>query len=233
MIKPRERVIKIILENISLKFETREEILDSINVEIPLGECIAIYGGDSSGKSLLLKIIAGLSRPTSGQVLYNNKNVNVLPFEELIPLKLSTAFCFENGGVMMNKTIDENLKLSLNYHNQWRSQRSQDLYDALVSDFKLAKFLDLKPDEVSPSVRKVTGIVRCFLVNPQIIFLDEPSLGIGEEAVESLKKWIKKFREVSVKDSLLLFSTQDAKFVESIGAKQWTLKEGKLDARAV
>ena len=235
----RERIKSLVVEDLFLQFRPGEIILDKISVSFPFGACVAIYGGDASGKSMLLKTIAGLTPPTSGKVLYNDKDISKMSFEALTPMKLSTTFCFENGGVLMNKSIEENLKISLSYHNQWRSQRSQDLFDALVKDFKLTRFLPLGPAQVSPSVRKVTGIVRSFLVNPQIIFLDEPSLGIGEEAVETLKKWIKIFRGDKA-DSLLLFCTQDKNFVEAVGARKWTLKDGKLilpeteiDARAV
>lgn len=225
----RERIKTFSLSKVTLQFEDGEKIFENISLELPLGQCVGIYGGDASGKSLLLRIMAGLERPTSGQVLYNEKDMNKTPFEQLVPLRLSTAFCFDNGGVMMNKTVDENLKLALNYHNQWRSGRSQNLFNDLVQDFRLQKFLSLRPAQVPPSIRKVTGLVRCFLSNPQILFLDEPSLGIGADALETLKKWIIKFRENSMADALVLFSTQDQSFIDSIGAVKWELKNGKIN----
>lgn len=223
----RERIKKISLVSVTQSFLENEKVLDNVSFDLPLGKSVALFGSPGSGKSLALKIIAGLVEPTSGEVIYNDKNIKELTFEEFTPMRLSTAICFENGGLLMNKTLEENLKISLLYHKQWRTERGPQLFEELTTDFKITSFLHLRPAQISEGVRRLAGIVRAFLQNPQILFLDEPSLGIGEESIETLKKWIKKHRN-EYEDAAVFVTTQDSKLIESIDVEKWVLENGQL-----
>ncbi|MBK9294150.1 MAG: ATP-binding cassette domain-containing protein [Oligoflexia bacterium] len=225
MIK-RERITHFEILNLNQSFD-QNELFKDINLDIKLGKIISVMGSPGCGKSLFLKIISGLVEPTSGEVILNERNVYNLSFEETVPFRLSMAVCFENGGLLMNKSIDENIKLSLLYHNQWRSERSQKLYDNLIYDFKLKPYLHLRPAQVSSGVRKIAGLVRAFLLNPQILILDEPSLGIGPEAMLTLKKWIEIFRSEH-DDKVVIMATQDIAFTKLLKAEVLEIKNKTL-----
>jgi phospholipid/cholesterol/gamma-HCH transport system ATP-binding protein len=229
MILKRERIKTIELHNVGYIFSDGIKIFNGINKKIELGQTLALTGESGLGKSILLKIIAGIIEPTSGKIIYNETPINKVSFETWIPLKLSTAFCFDNGGLLMNKSIEENLKLSLLYHNQWRSERSQKLFDQLVDDFKLRKYLHLRPAQVPATVRKQSGIVRAFLSNAQILFFDDPTQSLGEEDVNILKHWIERFRKESLSDAAILMATNHKKIISELHCNEWKLSESNGD----
>lgn len=222
----RERVTKFEVRGLTQKFDDFT-LFENIDLDIQPGKMIAIMGAPGCGKSVFLKILTGLVDPSSGSVNYNDKDICKISFENSVSLRLSTAICFENGGLLMNKTLEDNLKLSLLYHDQWRSDRSKSLFDGLVRDFKLKDYLHLRPAQVSAGVRKIAGLVRSFLLNPQIIFLDEPSLGIGPEATLMLKKWINIFRQEH-EDKVVFIATQDIALAKLLNAEIWELKHKSL-----
>src|SRR5947199_65909 len=125
----RERITRLEVKNITQNFGGAENLFNDISFDIPLGKIVVLEGGLGSGKSLLLRVIAGLFDTTKGDVIYNQKRLSDLSFEDSVPMRLSTAICFENGGLLMNKTLDENIKLPLLYHSQWRNERSLKLYE--------------------------------------------------------------------------------------------------------
>jgi phospholipid/cholesterol/gamma-HCH transport system ATP-binding protein len=210
----RQRITSLKVQDLTVGFENHLEILKNVNFEFPLGKTVFLDGPQGSGKSLLLRILAGLVEPLAGDVLINSMSTRDMSFEELVPFRLSTSFCFEDGGLLMNKSCLENLKLPLMYHHQWRAERSEDMLRHLAACFDVTRFLDLRPAMVSASVRKTFGIMRSLLSNPQILFLDEPSLGLSEEGQKALKVSLTKYREGSKGDELLIIASSDKAFVE-------------------
>jgi ABC-type lipoprotein export system ATPase subunit len=226
----RERIQKLKLSQISKSFDGKTQLFDDINFEFEFGKIVFLEGSLGAGKSLLLRMIAGLIEPTSGEIIYNKKSISSLSFEELVPLRLSTAFCFEDGGLLMNKTCLENLKLPLLYHRQWRNGRSDLLLKDLAKLFDVEKFLDLRPAQVSNGIRKTIGLMRTLLHNPQILFLDEPSLGVGDDGVKALKVSLEKFRREGVGDELILIASNDKRFMQEFEAQHIKIKDRKLVA---
>ena len=167
--------------------------------------------------------------PNDGQVFYNGRSIHDLSFEEFIPLRLSTAFGFEDGGLLMNKTLEENLMLAHLYHRGWRVERHREMLDRLVQDFELGAFLHLRPASLSTSVKKTAGLVRAFLHNAQILFLDEPSLGLGEKALQALSFYIHNHRKEGRDDGLIVIASSDDVFVKQQNVKNvLRLEGGKL-----
>ena len=226
----RERVHSLKLLKLSKRYELGDLLLNEADFDFSFGELVILEGPPGVGKSLLLRMIAGLVAPSSGEVAYNNKNLSHMSFEDFAPLRLSTSFCFEDGGLLMNKSCLENLKLPLDYHRQWRKERSEKSLDELSRLFDIKKFLDLRPAQVTSGVRKSIGIMRSLLSNPQILFLDEPSLGIGEEATKALKLSIEKFRREGKGDELIIIASSDKRFIQDFKASHLKIESGKLVA---
>jgi phospholipid/cholesterol/gamma-HCH transport system ATP-binding protein len=166
--------------------------------------------------------------PAKGDVYYNGVALKEMSFEEFAPIRSSTSFSFDNGGLLMNKTLLENLKLGLLYHNQWRYDRNEKLLQELVEHFEIGEFLHLRPASVSRGVCKITGLVRAFLSNAQVLFLDEPSLGIGEAATKSLHFWLEKHRKESKEDEVVVVASSDTGFLAKFHGERYRLDHGIL-----
>src|ERR1700722_6204762 len=105
----RERIHRLELKEITHQFEGSESVLEDVSFTPTFGKIYVIEGQPGSGKSLLLRIMAGLVEPSKGSVIYNGLKINELSFDRAIPIRLSTAVVFENGGLLMNKNLLENM----------------------------------------------------------------------------------------------------------------------------
>ena len=144
-------------------------------------------------------------------------------------MRLSTTFGFEDGGLLMNKTLEENLRLGLFYHRSWRADRQKVLQDELVESFEIGPFLHLRPSALSASVKKIAGFVRTFLHNAQIVYLDEPSPGLGENSIKALNYWIERIRKESKPDEILVIASSDEGFLKGKKIDRFLkLENGKL-----
>jgi ABC-type transporter Mla maintaining outer membrane lipid asymmetry ATPase subunit MlaF len=225
----RERITSIELQDVSHGFEAGKNVLEKINFKFEFGKVIVFQGAPGTGKSLLLKVSAGLVEPNQGNVIYNQKPLKELSFEEFAPMRTSTSVCFENGGLLMNKTLSENIQLGLRYNHQWRHERSGDTLKKLIDDFGIGASMHLRPSSVSASVRKIAGLIRTFVSTPQVILFDEPSLGLGDNGVSALKYWIEKYRQDGKEDELIVIASSDTRFIELFDAQKYFLSNGLLD----
>jgi phospholipid/cholesterol/gamma-HCH transport system ATP-binding protein len=224
----RTRIAHIELRNVSHSFDGVNYLFKDLSFELPLGKIIVFEGAPGCGKSILLRIMAGLVEPTRGEVFYNGLSLREISFEDFVPIRTSTAICFDTGGLLMNKTLRENAMLGLLYNKQWRAERSAAYLDRLVSDFELGPFMNLRPASVSTGVRKMAGLIRALVSNPQVLFLDEPSLGLGEKGLEALKASLWNYRKEGKSDEILVIASNDRKFIESFDCERVALKDGCL-----
>ncbi|MDZ4678362.1 MAG: ATP-binding cassette domain-containing protein [Oligoflexia bacterium] len=224
----RERITDIEIKNLSLKFDIGAPLFNDVNLKFPLGKIIVLEGQPGCGKSIFLRMLAGLVEPTQGDVIYNGRSLREMSFEQFAPLRTSTSICFENGGLLMNKSLIENIKLPLLYNQQWRAERGGIYLDKLISNFNIKDFLDHRPAAVSAGVRKIAGLVRSLVCTPQVLFFDEPNLGIGENAVEALKHCIDEYRSEGKQDELIVMACSDRRFIERFDCERIQIKDSKL-----
>jgi len=153
-------------------------ILDDINIRVKNGEFIALLGPSGAGKSTLLRILAGLSSPSDGQVLYHG-----LPVAEARP---KLAMVFQSFALFPWLTVKENVELGL------KSQR----LPARESEEKAIKMLDLVgldgfeeayPRELSGGMRQRVGIARALVVEPELLLMDEPFSALDVLTADTLR----------------------------------------------
>ncbi|MCC6276420.1 MAG: ATP-binding cassette domain-containing protein [Oligoflexia bacterium] len=224
----RERIRSLRAENLTHGFTSEAPVLREITMDLPFGKEVVLQGAPGSGKSLFLKILAGLITPNKGDVFYNEQPLKEMTFEEFAPLRTSTSVCFENGGLLMNKTLLENIQIGLLYNHQWRRERSDGLLKSLVTDFGIEKYLSMRPASVSSSVKKITGIIRSLVSTPQVIFLDDPSLGLGENEKKALKYWIEKYRQDGKEDELIVIASSDESLVRGLNCIRYVIEDGRI-----
>lgn len=135
-----------------------------------------LLGPSGCGKSTLLRILAGLDKKTSGEIIYS---------PHFDPSK--TAFVFQNFGILPWLTVFENVELNLIAKNITKEERHKDVR-AILEPFGLSAFGGSFPHELSGGMRQRVGLARAFVSKPDVIFLDEPFSELDFFTAENLRK---------------------------------------------
>lgn len=170
--------MKIKLENITKKFNN-VTILDDINCEFKPGKIYGLVGRNGAGKSVLLKIICGFYNPTNGNVIFDDKCINLE--KEFAP---STRALIERPSFLPDLTGFENLELLANIQ---KTIDSQQIIETLKK-VNLFEDKDKKYSNYSLGMKQKLGIAQVIMENPEVEIFDEPFNGIDAESRELIKK---------------------------------------------
>lgn len=180
--------------------ETAVKALKPTDIEIRKGEFIAIIGPSGSGKSTLLHLLAGLDKPSAGQVYINGTNIYSMSEKELSRFRRrNIGFIFQFFNLIPILNMEENIKLPLLMD---RKKVDQDYIDELMETLGLKDRRKHLPGEISGGQQQRASIARALANKPSIIFADEPTGNLDSknsaEVLELLTKSIKKFNQTLV-----------------------------------
>lgn len=156
----------------------QQQVLKGINLSLFEGKTTVIVGESGKGKSLVLKHILGLMKPDSGQVLVFNKDINKIKKKELKEIRSYFGVLFQNSALFDSMSVFDNVALPL----RERTNKSEEEIKEIVNE-KL-KLMDLEgsnekyPAQVSGGMKKRVGLARALVLNPKIVFFDEPTTGL-------------------------------------------------------
>lgn len=151
------------------------EVLHGLNFTIPKGEFIAIMGPSGSGKSTLMHILGFLDKLTTGEYIFNGRNVSDLSDDELARMRSSeVGFIFQAFNLLPRTTVMENVMLPLTYVKMDQQERVQKAKEALIS-VGLGHRLDYFSNQLSGGEKQRVAIARSLVNNPSVIFADEPT----------------------------------------------------------
>lgn len=171
-------------------------ILEDINITIRRGEICALLGGSGSGKSTLLRTIVGLLPPLSGEVRVFGVNLNELGEQERNAYLMRTGMLFQYGALFGSRSILDNIALPLREHTQLPEPVIEEMVLqrlALVGLVGLEKRL---PSDVSGGQRKRVALARATILDPEIVFCDEPSAGLDPVVAAGLDSVLRRFQEL-------------------------------------
>ncbi len=215
------------LKDVSFAFEGQDNILDHASLKFPLGETISLRGDRGAGRSTLLQLLAGLQVPNHGQFEVNGINVIDLNFEDFLPFRLKIGYTFDLGGLISNRTINDNLLLPLNYHRICSPAEAQDRVNYYIDKFGLNKSRDMRPANVSGGIRKLTCLIRSLLLEPEILLLDDLTVGLSKPLVDLYCSAIEDLRK-SGKNHTVIFSSYDEAFVRQIETTSIYFESGQI-----
>lgn len=154
-------------------------VLRGIDLDVYKGENVVVLGRSGTGKSVLIKIIAGLLKPDAGDVLVLGEHVEFLKDKELRELRLKLGFSFQNSALYDSMTVKENLEFPLvqNVKHLTRAQINKAVEEVLDA-VGLSQTINQMPAELSGGQRKRIGIARTLILRPQIMLYDEPTAGL-------------------------------------------------------
>lgn len=169
-------------------------ILDGVSMTVHRGEIFVIMGRSGAGKSTLLRHILGLDRPVSGRVELLGMDVTSASRKDLFELRKQIGVAFQGGALLGSLSLIENVELPLRRHS-----RLDDVTIGIMSRMKLelmglGGFEHLMPSQLSGGMLKRAGLARAVVMDPKILFFDEPSSGLDPVTSAELDELILKLR---------------------------------------
>lgn len=214
-------------EKVTFGFDHEELLLKDASAELPTDEVVLIQGESGCGKSTLLAIMAGLRRPRSGSFWINDFELSEMSFEEFISLRLQIGYSFEYGGLLSNRTIAENLTLQLRYHDFGSEEEIEVRLHEMLDLFHLEKVSHLRPSSVSGGSRKAAVVARSLIMDPRLLLLDNPTVGLNTHQIENLCQYLIKKRSQGHLQHVFLVS-EDEVLIESLATKKITMTQTHL-----
>ena len=196
------------LKNISKKFKDRQ-ILENFNLTVEENKILAIVGPSGGGKTTLLRMLAGLEKIDSGEIIYNGDS---LPIDELEKRNL-LGFVFQDFQLFPHLTVLENLVLSpiktMNMSKNDAEEKALTLLDKLGLDKQVNSY----PISLSGGQKQRVALARAMMIDPKIIGYDEPTSALDPELRLEVEKLILKNRELGITQIVV---THDLQFAENI-----------------
>ncbi len=170
-------------------------ILSDITMDVHAGEIMVIMGGSGSGKSTLLRHLMALETPTSGRIRIFGKDISRLSMRETFALRKKMGVSFQGGALFSSMTVGENIMLPLVEHTDLDPKTMEIMVRMKLEVVSLAGFADLMPAELSGGMIKRAAVARAIIMDPQILFMDEPSAGLDPVVSSALDELILRLRD--------------------------------------
>src|ERR1700691_5245274 len=173
--------------------ETLIRAVDGVELTIPTGEFVALLGASGSGKSSVLNLIAGLDRPTSGNVIVQEKNLAKLSREELAKYRLHTVgMVFQSFNLIASMTLAENVELPMRFAEVEREKRDALAREALAR-VGLEARMNHRPSELSGGEQQRAALARALINRPQLLLADEPTGNLDSHTGTEIMNMVREF----------------------------------------
>ena len=157
----------------------RKRILNNINLEVASGEIVSIMGQSGSGKTTLLKLMTGLMRPTSGEILIDGENITSLDENALDKVRLKMGLVFQYAALFDSLNVYDNIIFGVTRHRKKVGRAELDkIVQARLAEVQLEGLEKQFPSQLSGGMQKRVGLARALAMQPSIVFYDEPTSGL-------------------------------------------------------
>lgn len=184
----------IIVKNLTARFGSNL-VFENVSFEVYRGEILVIVGESGCGKSTLLKIMIGLQKPTSGQVLYQGTDIISAGEDRLNEYRRNIGVLFQSAALFSSMTIRENIALPLTEYTGLDDDAVNAVIRMKLGMVNLAGYENHYPAELSGGMKKRAGIARAMALDPRVLFFDELSAGLDPVTAVELDDLIIKTNE--------------------------------------
>jgi phospholipid/cholesterol/gamma-HCH transport system ATP-binding protein len=170
-------------------------ILDRVSLRVEPGEIMVIMGGSGSGKSTLLRHLLALENATSGTIELLGEDLGTLSEAGLYELYKKIGVAFQGGALFSSMTVGENIQLPLREHTKLDAETMRIMLRLKLEIVNLAGFESLMPSELSGGMIKRAAFARAIIMDPAVLFCDEPSAGLDPVVSAALDELILRLRD--------------------------------------
>jgi len=202
------------------------EILKGVNLDIQQGEIMVIMGGSGSGKTTLMRNLLGLNRPSSGSVHILGKDITRIGTRELYGLRRQMGVAFQGGALLGSMSVAENIELPLRVHTKLDDNTIRIMTRMKLEVVNLAGFEDLMPSELSGGMLKRAALARSIIMDPRLLFFDEPSAGLDPVVSAELDELILRLKDAM--NVTIIVVTHELESAFKIADRITVLGEGRV-----
>ena len=165
-------------------------VLRDISMQVEAGEVMVIMGGSGSGKSTLLKLLLGLHPPSAGSCRVLGVDIAGARRRELLAMRRKIGVAFQTGALLSSLTVGENILLPLREHTRLDETTMRIMMRLKLDQVAMTGTEDLLPAELSGGMIKRAAMARAIIMDPRVVFLDEPSAGLDPVVAAGLDELI-------------------------------------------
>lgn len=170
-------------------------VMRDLNFDVNRGDVFVIMGGSGCGKSTLMRHLLGMIEPATGEIFYGGESFTRARLEVRETFLRRFGVLFQGGALWSSMTLTENIALSLEEYTDLRPAEIRAVASLKLSLVGLRGFEDYYPSEISGGMRKRAGLARAMALDPEILFIDEPSAGLDPISSRLLDDLILELRE--------------------------------------
>lgn len=220
-------IVSVRLEDVEFGYDDQKPVFSGLTLDLPVNKALYLRGETGQGTSTFLKLVAVVNQPHSGAVLINGLNTSQMSFEEFLPLRLKIGYTFDYGGLFANRSLLDNLTLPLLYHKIYGLEEARAIGIEAANHFGFYKKLAEKPASVTGGLRKLTSVLRTLMLNPEMLVMDDPFMGVDPQSCAKLVK-ILNDRRASGEIRHLILTSRDQNLPRQLGCESLLLHEGNF-----
>jgi len=204
----------------------QKDVLRGVGFALRKGTTLAVMGGSGAGKTVLIRIAAGLLRPDSGQVSLFGVRIDRMREEAMLALRKRTGFVFQGAALFDSLSVFENVAYPLREHTRMTLGEITDRVHRFLSLVGMPGTDELLPAELSGGMRKRVGIARALVMEPEVVFFDEPTAGLDPTNARLVAELIATLR-AGVCDTAIVV-THDVEFANLVADQMAILHQGRF-----
>ncbi|HEX4871032.1 MAG TPA: ABC transporter ATP-binding protein [Nevskiaceae bacterium] len=204
-------------------------IYDGVDIDIPRGKVTAIMGPSGTGKTTLLRLIGGQWRPAAGSVTFDGTDVHRLRRAELYSLRKRMGMLFQNGALLTDLSVFENVAFPLREHTRLPESMIRDLVLMKLQAVGLRGARDLYPEQLSGGMSRRVALARAIALDPAMVMYDEPFTGQDPISMGVLMRLIRSLNDALGLTSIVV--SHDVEEVLSIADYAYVIAQGKVQVQ--
>lgn len=216
--------MKITFDHVDKNFGVIYALRD-INFKIDQGEFVFIVGHSGAGKSTILKLILKQLKPSSGQVLMDDVDINTGTKEQINQIRRKIGVIFQDYQLIFDKSIEENIALILDIVS-YPKDKIQEKIDEVINQVGLESRRFLFPSQLSGGELQRAALARALAIEPEIILADEPTGNLDPENSWNLVKLLKDINQKN--NTTIIMTTHNYEIVESLNKRKIEISNGEI-----